>query len=176
MISVECWSCYFSHTGAARAGVDNLTKSLAIEWAPSGVRINSVAPVGSFLHATVSSWLTFLDGLHKLIMQGIIFSESAASNYDSAEEIFFRMKPLVPMKRLGEPQEVGCFRMSFMPILLTISARAYFCRCLLQSCFFWARQLRSFREKRSEWTAHTVCTQRRAAGQLKVLFCPKSYN
>lgn len=35
-----------SHTGAARAAVDNLTKSLAIEWAASGVRINSIAPVG----------------------------------------------------------------------------------------------------------------------------------
>lgn len=34
-----------SHTGAARAAVDNLTKSLAIEWAHSGVRVNSVAPV-----------------------------------------------------------------------------------------------------------------------------------
>ena len=35
----------FSHSGAARAGVDNLTKSLAVEWAPSGVRVNAVAPV-----------------------------------------------------------------------------------------------------------------------------------
>lgn len=34
-----------SHTGAARAAVDNLTKSLAIEWAASGVRVNAVAPV-----------------------------------------------------------------------------------------------------------------------------------
>ena len=34
-----------SHTGAARAAVDNLTKSLAIEWAHSGVRVNAVAPV-----------------------------------------------------------------------------------------------------------------------------------
>ena len=33
-----------SHTGAARAGVDNLTKSLAVEWGKFGVRINSVAP------------------------------------------------------------------------------------------------------------------------------------
>jgi len=34
-----------SHSGAARAAVDNLTKSLAVEWSPAGVRINAVAPV-----------------------------------------------------------------------------------------------------------------------------------
>jgi len=32
------------HTGAARAGVENLTKTLAVEWARYGIRINSVAP------------------------------------------------------------------------------------------------------------------------------------
>ena len=40
---------YCSHSGAARAGIDNLTKSLAIEWAPSGIRINAVAPVSEKL-------------------------------------------------------------------------------------------------------------------------------
>lgn len=38
-------NCVFRHTGAARAGVENLSKSLAIEWASSGIRINCVAPV-----------------------------------------------------------------------------------------------------------------------------------
>ncbi len=33
-----------AHTGAARAGVENLTKSLAIEWAEFDIRINCVAP------------------------------------------------------------------------------------------------------------------------------------
>jgi citronellol/citronellal dehydrogenase len=33
-----------AHTGAARAGVDNLTKTLAIEWVQHNFRINSVAP------------------------------------------------------------------------------------------------------------------------------------
>lgn len=33
-----------AHTGAARAGVDNLTKTLSIEWAKYNIRINAVAP------------------------------------------------------------------------------------------------------------------------------------
>ncbi len=33
-----------AHTGAARAGVDNLTKTLAVEWAPHHIRINAIAP------------------------------------------------------------------------------------------------------------------------------------
>jgi NAD(P)-dependent dehydrogenase (short-subunit alcohol dehydrogenase family) len=33
-----------SHTGAARAGVENLTASLAVEWAPHNLRVNCVAP------------------------------------------------------------------------------------------------------------------------------------
>lgn len=33
-----------AHTGAARAGVENLTKTLAVEWAVHGIRVNAVAP------------------------------------------------------------------------------------------------------------------------------------
>ncbi len=33
-----------SHTGAARAGVENLTRSLAVEWAPYNIRVNAVSP------------------------------------------------------------------------------------------------------------------------------------
>jgi citronellol/citronellal dehydrogenase len=32
------------HTGAARAGVENMTKTLAIEWAAQNVQVNAVAP------------------------------------------------------------------------------------------------------------------------------------
>lgn len=33
-----------SHTGAARAGVDNLTKSLAVEWVRFNIQVNAIAP------------------------------------------------------------------------------------------------------------------------------------
>ena len=32
------------HTGAARAGVENMTKTLALEWSASNIRINCIAP------------------------------------------------------------------------------------------------------------------------------------
>ncbi|MEM1120416.1 MAG: SDR family oxidoreductase [Bacteroidota bacterium] len=32
------------HTGAARAGVENMTKTLALEWADYNIRINAIAP------------------------------------------------------------------------------------------------------------------------------------
>ncbi len=35
---------YQSHVCAAKAGIDMLTKTLALEWGPVGIRVNSIAP------------------------------------------------------------------------------------------------------------------------------------
>ncbi|XP_049455143.1 peroxisomal trans-2-enoyl-CoA reductase [Epinephelus fuscoguttatus] len=92
-IIADMWKGFpgMAHTGAARAAVDNLTKSLAIEWAASGVRINSVAP-------------------------GTIFSKTAMENYkDIGPTIFKTAIPLSPAKRLGVPEEISsavCFLLS----------------------------------------------------------------
>ncbi|MBT3312373.1 MAG: SDR family oxidoreductase [Desulfobacterales bacterium] len=47
-IIAHMWNGYpsLAHTGAARAGVANLTKSLAVEWSRSDILINCVAPGG----------------------------------------------------------------------------------------------------------------------------------
>lgn len=43
---MENWRGFpgMAHSAAARAGIENLTKTLAVEWARAGVRINAVAP------------------------------------------------------------------------------------------------------------------------------------
>ncbi len=68
-----------AHTGAARAGVDNLTKSLAVEWARKGVRVNAVAP-------------------------GIIDSTGFAQYPD---ELKNGLADKIPLGRLGETDEVA---------------------------------------------------------------------
>ncbi|CAI8057532.1 Peroxisomal trans-2-enoyl-CoA reductase [Geodia barretti] len=78
-----------AHTGAARAGVENLTKSMALEWSPSKIRINCIAP-------------------------GVIYSETAAANYPDPET-FNRSLHIIPARRLGCPEEVSgavCFLLS----------------------------------------------------------------
>ena len=47
------------HTAAAKAAVGNLTKTLAVEWAPYGVRVNALAP-GLFVHEDMRPELTVL--------------------------------------------------------------------------------------------------------------------
>ncbi|NUP07283.1 MAG: SDR family oxidoreductase [Polyangiaceae bacterium] len=69
-----------SHTGAARAGVENLTKSLAVEWAAHGLRVNCVAPGNN------------------------IKSSGTAQYGDAMLEITRRATPL---KRLGKPEEIA---------------------------------------------------------------------
>ncbi len=68
-----------SHTGAARAGVENLTMSLAIEWASFGLRINAVAP-------------------------GIIESEGIKQY---PPELVIASRKRTPLKRLGSIEEVA---------------------------------------------------------------------
>jgi citronellol/citronellal dehydrogenase len=69
-----------SHTGAARAGVENLTKSLSIEWAQHGIKVNAVAP-------------------------GNNIRSSGTAQYGDA--LLEMARKATPLKRLGTPEEVA---------------------------------------------------------------------
>jgi citronellol/citronellal dehydrogenase len=67
------------HTGAARAGVDNMTKTLAVEWVRHRIRVNAVAP-------------------------GVIGTDALQSYPAGVAEL---ARKSVPMKRLGSAEEVA---------------------------------------------------------------------
>ena len=75
------------HTGAARAGVENLTKTLAIEWSDYNIRINCVAP-------------------------GTIESSGLSTYPQPVQDMFEEARSKVPLKRFGEVDDVAnavCF-------------------------------------------------------------------
>jgi citronellol/citronellal dehydrogenase len=70
------------HSGAARAGMSNLTMTAAFEWAHAGVRVNAVAP----------GWI----------------ASSGMDTYGGAMKMLIpRLKEHVPMRRLGVEAEVS---------------------------------------------------------------------
>ena len=85
------------HTGAARAGMANLTMTLAYEWAPAGVRVNSVAP----------GWI----------------ASSGMDTYTGAfKEQIPKLKGYCPLGRLGTESEVSaavCFLLSKAAAFIT---------------------------------------------------------
>lgn len=83
-IIAQMWNGFpmMSHTGAARAGVDNLTKSLAFELAPLKVRVNAVAP-------------------------GVILSSGIESYAPEFRKAFEGAVRYIPAGRLGSPREVA---------------------------------------------------------------------
>ncbi len=51
----------FAHSAAAKAGVKNLTETLAVEWAPYGIRVNGLVP-GLFPHEDESADIRAVPG------------------------------------------------------------------------------------------------------------------
>ena len=72
----------FVHSASAKAGVKTMTETLAVEWAPLGIRVNGLVP-GLFPHDDESAQIRTVPGRHE---------------NDSAR---------CPALRVGEPRELG---------------------------------------------------------------------
>ena len=75
------------HTGAARAGVENMTKTIAQEWSDYNIRINCVAP-------------------------GIVETSGLDTYPQPVQDMFDEAKKAIPLKRFATAQDVSnavCF-------------------------------------------------------------------
>ncbi len=71
-----------AHSAAAKAGLVALTKSLAREWGPLGIRVNALAP-------------------------GFVPTDGAQSNILSDAEAEARMLAMIPLGRFARPEEIA---------------------------------------------------------------------
>jgi len=90
-----------AHSAAARAGIESMSKTLAVEWAKSGVRVNAVTPgiiEGSGLASYPESLRPFLEqarqdmpskrfGTESEVATAIVFLLSPAASYISGQSI-----------------------------------------------------------------------------------------
>lgn len=71
-----------SHVCAAKAGIDQITRTLALEWGPEGIRVNSVLP-------------------------GPIEGSGGMKKLFPTKELLEAKLNSVPLRRLGRPDEIG---------------------------------------------------------------------
>ena len=74
------WSNTYAHYAASKAGIEGLTRAIALEGAPYGIRVNAVAP-------------------------GPIVTATMEKGY--AVEARRRLEQIIPLGRLGRPEDVA---------------------------------------------------------------------
>lgn len=90
---MENWRGFpgMAHSAAARAGIENLTKTLAVEWARSGVRINAVAP-GLIASSGLDNYPEVAQQYIQTVVQDIPFKRMGTES-ETAAVIVFLLSP-----------------------------------------------------------------------------------
>lgn len=81
-----------AHATAAKAGIDALTRTLALEWARFGITVNAVAPGPIPTEGVKKAFAALGDRTPDL------FEERAGEEF---------VKSFIPVGRLGAPEDIG---------------------------------------------------------------------
>ena len=84
-----------AHYGAAKAGIINLTKSLAMEWAKYNINVNAIAP-------------------------GMIETEAVKVQMELSSDLVEQQIKTIPLGRYGQPEEIA-----YTAIFLASEASSY---------------------------------------------------
>lgn len=71
-----------SHACAAKAGVDMITRTLALEWGPRGIRVNGIVP-------------------------GVIGDTEGTRRFVSDAKVLERVLKAIPLQRLGTTDDIA---------------------------------------------------------------------
>jgi NAD(P)-dependent dehydrogenase (short-subunit alcohol dehydrogenase family) len=85
----------FAHSAAAKAGVKNLTESLAVEWGPYGIQVNALVP-GLFPHEDMTADI-----------RGNLDRAAGAAGQGGRPEARGALGDRQPALRVGHRQELG---------------------------------------------------------------------